>query len=111
MSIPNVTLCCVPTNINPFPNSKRNFSICLTRAFSKSDSIIGLFSGSPKNSKTYGSFTISSGLAISFPYNANSRTFFLFASPFDNNNLSNNEVLICLFNSLTDQFAFSASFS
>ena len=54
---------------------------------------------------------MSSGFAISFPLNANSRTLFLLASPFDNNNLSNNEVLICLFNSLTDQFALIASFS
>ena len=45
---------------------------------------------------------VSSSLAISLPLYANSRTFFILASPVDNNSLSNNEVLICLFSSLTD---------
>ena len=32
---------------------------------------IGLSSGNPKNSNTYGSLTISSGFSISFPFRAN----------------------------------------
>lgn len=48
----SVTRCCVPTNIKPRPNSKRNFSICWTSAFSSSLSITGLLSGMPRNSKT-----------------------------------------------------------
>lgn len=54
---------------------------------------------------------VSSSLAISLPLNAKSRTFFILASPVDYNSLSNNEVLICLFSSLTDQLALIDSFS
>ena len=87
--------------LNPLPSSSRNFSICLTSASSRSDSIIGLSSGIPRNSNTYGSFTISSGFAISFPFKAKSSTFCLFASPFDRSSLSNKDEDICLLSSRT----------
>ena len=51
---------------------------------SKSLSSIGLFSGTPKNSNTYGSRIISAGWLISIPFCARARTFSLLASPLDN---------------------------
>lgn len=86
-------------------------SICLTKAFSRSLSKTGLFSGMPKNWKTYGSFTMSSGVVSSWPLAASSNTFSLFALPSDNNNLSKRDVEIWRFISLTDQPDRSHSFS
>lgn len=54
---------------------------------------------------------MSSGFDKSFPFFASLYTFSLFASLLDKSSLSNNEVSICLFNSLVYQFEEIHSFS
>ena len=85
--------------------------MCLINLYSKSFSKIGLGSFKPKNSNTYGCFTISLGLFKTCPSFDNSNTFSLFTLPSDNSNLSNSDVSSCLCNSLTDQFELIHSFS
>ena len=65
-----------------------NVSICWTRAFSNSLSMIGLFSGMPRNSNTYGSLIISLGDVSSIPLCASASTVSLFVFPSDSNSRS-----------------------